>query len=196
MTLPKRIFLTGVPGSRWSGIAQIIEEQVPGFNTTDRTPERDYTHHSYSGHKGAYFGTGMEFEPNCSFTDEAWQDPNAGCMIVKSHEWAHDLKGIHIYRTYKQGDWIMLVYRPDMASYAWWHEAGGFKITYPKYDWYQDSANMLTEIQRQNKKILEFAYDVDAKWSHFSSTWVEETFGHKVEIPDIWPDILVTMVKK
>jgi hypothetical protein len=35
MILPNKIFLTGVPGSRWSGIAQLIEDNVPGFNTAD-----------------------------------------------------------------------------------------------------------------------------------------------------------------
>ena len=43
-----RIFLTGVPGSRWSGIAQEIETE--DFNTSDRTPERTYSHNKYSGH--------------------------------------------------------------------------------------------------------------------------------------------------
>ena len=33
--LPEYIFFTGVPGSRWSGIAQEIKSQ-PGYNTTDR----------------------------------------------------------------------------------------------------------------------------------------------------------------
>ena len=61
MTLPQRIFFTGVPGSRWSGIAQVLES-LTGFNTSDRTPERDYTHHEFTGHKGAYFGRGMEFD--------------------------------------------------------------------------------------------------------------------------------------
>jgi hypothetical protein len=55
MNLPNHIFFTGVPGSRWSGIAQTIES-IPGFNTSDRNPGREYQHNTYSGHKGAYFG--------------------------------------------------------------------------------------------------------------------------------------------
>ena len=50
--IPEHIFFTGVPGSRWSGIAQTIET-IPGFNTSDRTPERTYDHHQFTGHKGA-----------------------------------------------------------------------------------------------------------------------------------------------
>ena len=59
--LPNRLFFTGVPGSRWSGIAQTLE-QLNGFNTSDRTPEREFSHNGFSGHKGAYFGQGMELE--------------------------------------------------------------------------------------------------------------------------------------
>ena len=55
MNLLNRIFFTGVPGSRWSGIAQQLET-IPGFNTSDRTAEREYAHGQFSGHKGAYFG--------------------------------------------------------------------------------------------------------------------------------------------
>jgi hypothetical protein len=61
MNLPNHIFFTGAPGSRWSGIAQTIET-LPGFNVSDRNPRREYAHNTYSGHKGAYFGHGMECE--------------------------------------------------------------------------------------------------------------------------------------
>ena len=37
-----RIFLTGVPGSRWSGIAQELENEG-NYDISDRTPERSYT---------------------------------------------------------------------------------------------------------------------------------------------------------
>lgn len=195
MTLPKRIFFTGVPGSRWSGIAQILEDNVPGFNTTDRTPSRDYSHHAYSGHKGAYFGTDMEFSAHTNHTDQAWEDPDAGCMIVKSHEWAYDLDDIYTYRSYKQGDWIMLVYRPDLPSYAWWHEAGGFKISYPDYSWYRNSTRMLQEIQNQNERILEFGFKHDVQWSHFTESWLQEELGYSYTPDFPYADVLVAMVK-
>jgi hypothetical protein len=88
--LPNRIFFTGVPGSRWSGVAQTLET-IPGFNTSDRTPARTYSHHAYSGHQGAYFGYEMEFEPHVLWTgpeyiDQAWLEPG-GTRLVKSHNW-------------------------------------------------------------------------------------------------------------
>ena len=193
--LPERIFFTGVPGSRWSGIAQILES-LPGFNTSDRTAERSYQHHSYSGHVGAYFGWGMEFDPilrwvGNSHIDQAWSEPG-GCRLVKSHQWPD--KFDEIEQLYPN-DWIMMVYRPDMASYAWWHEAGGLQIKYPSYKWYQDEADMLHEISRNNKLMLKYAYQRKATWNYFTSDWVLETFGGSVDIPATFPDILVTVIK-
>ena len=194
MKLPNRIFFTGVPGSRWSGIAQHIE-RIPGFNTSDRTPEREYAHNQYTGHKGAYFGRGMEFEAYVTgaelYIDNAWTEPG-GTRIVKSHDWAYRLDEI---KQEFPDDWIMLVYRPDLESFAWWHQAGGFNIKYPCYDAYKDSTNMMSEITKQNKSILEFAFKHDATWRHFNSKWCEDNFGHAVAIDKVWPDILVTIIK-
>ena len=193
--LPERIFFTGVPGSRWSGIAQILES-IPGFNTSDRTPERTYEHHSYTGHKGAYFGWKMELEPillwdGVNNIDQAWTE-TGGCRLVKSHQWPD--KFDEIEKIFPD-DWIMLVYRPDVASFAWWHEAGGFQIKYPSYKWYQDEADMLHEISRNNKLMLKYACEKRAMWSYFTSEWIKDNFNADIEVPTIHPDILVTMIK-
>jgi len=97
-----------------------------------------------------------------------------------------------------------------MASYAWWHEAGGFKIQYPCYDWYKNSNKMLREIQIQNERILEYACEVGARWEYFTQDWVEREFGHRIEwptqqikdpygkqqtVPVLHKDILVTLIK-
>lgn len=193
--LPDRIFFTGVPGSRWSGIAQILES-IPGFNISDRTAERTYAHHSYTGHVGAYFGWGMEFEPLIDFVgknyiDQAWTEPG-GCRLVKSHQWPDKFNEIE---KHYPNDWIMMVYRPDMSSFAWWHEAGGFQIQYPSYKWYQDEADMLHEISRNNKLMLAYACNKKARWEYFTSEWLHEHFGHWVNVPKVYPDILVTIIK-
>ena len=192
MILPNRIFFTGVPGSRWSGIAQLLES-MDGFNTSDRTPARDYSHHEFTGHKGAYFGRGMELESylDPTYIDAAWTE-KIGCRIVKSHDYAYKLQTIsEVF----PDDWIMLVYRPDMASYAWWHEAGGFQIKYPCYDDYKDSTNMLSEIIKQNKAILEYAHSRNVTWHYFTEQWILDTFGQKVKLDKVFADILVTVIK-
>jgi hypothetical protein len=191
MNLPPYIFFTGVPGSRWSGIAQALET-IPGFNTSDRTPEREYSHGTFSGHKGAYFGREMEFLaiPSLYAINQAWTE-RGGTKLVKSHDWAYYLDEVK-----KIDDtWIMLVYRPDMVSYAWWHEAGGFQIKYPCYSWYKNSSRMLGEITIQNQKILEFAHKHDATWNYFTADWIYKNFSHKINLEREYADILVTIIK-
>jgi len=190
--LPNHIFFTGVPGSRWSGIAQVLES-MPGMNTSDRTPNRNYTHHTYTGHVGAYFGRQMEFDAlaDADYVDQAWTEPG-GCKLVKSHDWAYNLDYIKQHCT---DSWIMMVYRPDMSSYAWWHEAGGFQIKYPCYDAYKDSVGMMNEIMAQNKAILEFGMINNCKWEYFTSGWIKENFDAEVSVAKVWPDILVTLIK-
>lgn len=190
--LPNRIFFTGVPGSRWSGIAQTLET-IPGFNTSDRNSDREYTHAGYGGHVGAYFGTGMEFDShlNPEYLDSVWSD-TSGTKLIKSHDWAYKLD---LVKELFPNDWIMLVYRPDMPSYTWWHEAGGFNISYPDYRWYNNSTIMMSEIATQNSKILEFAAKHDATWRHFNAKWIENNFGYKTQLTKQWSDILVTIIK-
>jgi len=190
--LPNRIFFTGVPGSRWSGIAQIIES-LNNINTSDRTPERTYTHNQYSGHCGAYFGLDMELEAYLDgpYIDKAWSNLS-GTKIIKSHDWAYILD---LVKEKFPDDWIMLVYRPDMASYAWWHEAGGFKIKYPNYAAYIDSTTMLGEIAKQNSAILQFAHDNNLTWNYFTQEWIAKHFGQEIDMKTRYPDILVTILK-
>lgn len=190
--LPNRLFFTGVPGSRWSGIAQTLET-LAGFNTSDCNPNREYIRNGFTGHKGSYFGKGMEFEPylNPGYIDSAWTD-NKGTKIVKSHDWAYNLQDIkNMFPT----DWIMLVYRPDMASYAWWHQAGGFDIDYPNYAAYKNSETMLGEIAEQNANILKFAQQHDLTWNYFTAKWIQENFKQTIEVKQQWSDILVTLLK-
>ena len=190
MNLPNRIFFTGVPGSKWSGIAQILESDS-AFNTSDRMPEREYAHNTYSGHKGAYFGQGMEFYPDPTKVDQAWHGGD-GIKIVKSHDWAYMLDVI------KPGfidDWAMLVYRPNEVSNAWWHQAGGFEISYPNYSHYKNSENMFDAIKEQNNNILRFAHKHNATWNYFTTEWIKNTFGLDIEVNAKYSGILVSIIK-
>ena len=166
MKLPEYIFYTGVPGSRWSGIAQEIKSSGQ-YNCTDRNDKRVYKHGDFSGHCDAYFGTGMEFPANpaqggldkdnldAPFTDKT------GTKLLMSHEWPYYFNEIkHRYPL----AWIQLIYRPDWASFLWWKKAGGFDITYPNYDWYETDYQMTKRIEEQNQLILDFAQKNSVQW--------------------------------
>jgi hypothetical protein len=194
MNLPNKIFLIGVPGSRWSGIAQNIEDNIPGFNATDRTENRKYAHHNFSGHLGVYFGTGWEH--GTELTDENLDSAfsnTKGTRFLKSHEWAYCLDEI---KEKFPNDWIMLIHRPDLSAYSWWHEAGGFTISYPDYHpYYKDSINMLNEIRQMHQHMFDFSQKHNLKWSHISADWIEENFGTRVEPTVKLSDTLVTILK-
>ena len=186
--LPNRIFFTGAPGSRWSGIAQILES-LDGFNTSDRTPEREYNHSAYSGHVGAYFGPGMEFEPrlDAEYIDQAWAQPG-GCRLIKSHEWSEMLADVH---TEFPLDWIMLVHRQHKPSLKWWLEAGGYNITYPNYTAYED---MSATIKQQNQAIMKGVFAKNCTLERFTPYWLEREFGQVINFDyDRYEDVFVTL---
>jgi hypothetical protein len=193
MTHPNRIFFTGVPGSRWSGIAQTLET-ISWFNTTDRTHERQYLHGSFSGHKGAYFGRLMEFEAklDADYIDQAWEQNSPGTKLIKSHDWAYSLDKI---KQQFPNDWIMLVYRDSSASFNWWKEAGGFDIKYPSYIAYQNDVIMTREIDWQNSAIKKFASEHNLEWNTFTSEWIKENFNAEVKVEQTRSDIFVTILK-
>jgi len=160
--LPKYEFFTGVPGSRWSGIAQEIKLN-PKYNTSDRAPHRVYTHGDFSGHKDVYFGTGMEFNTDLDeYNLDAPFSKAGGIKLLMSHEWPYYFD--EIVERYPDA-WITLVYRPGPASMKWWLQAGGFDITYPNYDWYQNESTMAVQIHQQNKLILDFARQHKLQWT-------------------------------
>lgn len=196
MTLPARIFFTGAPGSRWSAIANVIES-VPGMNISDRVLERNYELTGYVRHTGAYFGPGMEFDADFTNVDGAHKTLD-GCRLIKSHQWASVLESLKTRHCIESGDWIMMVYRPESICYDWWTAAGGFNITYPNYDHFQNPSTMMNSIKSFNKSMLTFAYHNRLPWYHFTAGWIHQQFGDSctVEVPDRYmDDILVTLYK-
>jgi len=192
VSLPNRIFFTGVPGSRWSGVAQLIET-VPGFNVSDRTEARTFRFQPFSDHLGAYFGSGMEFSLDLTESNiDSAHTSLDGCRLIKAHEWSYHLD--EIKQRYPD-DWIVMVYRPDLISFAWWNGAGGFNITYPRYDAFKDATNMMSEISKMNQSIMEFSYKHDAVWNHLSPKWIKDTFGVVREVHHKFSDMLITIIK-
>ena len=104
MKLPKRIFVTGVPGSRWSGIIQRMERHLRGFDTSvwdentrfdciyRRDPNNPENQCVKGFHQGIYFDPGTKYEPilDAEYLDKPWGDSNL-CRFVRSHHWAYCL---------------------------------------------------------------------------------------------------------
>ena len=157
------IFFTGAPGSRWSGVSQVFRDHWPNIDNTDLTPEKTYKHHLYSGHIGNYYGPGMLHGDwlNNKFGDrKLWENEiaasyngNEPVKLIMSHHFAYWLDD---FTTVFPDSPMVLCYRTDQECFDWWHEAGGWNISYPNYTWYKDNTKMMQEIKKQNAAILAF----------------------------------------
>ena len=178
------IWFAGVPGSKWSGI-DLQLRKVVGADTTDETPNRTQYHRprnatdTNNGHRGSYWGPGM----GCG---EDWVDFNfvephklqddidnvfsgTGPRVVKSHSFARHFNLDYLYNHFP-GDYIVLCYRENQKSFAWWSEVMDFSEGhYPDYrPGYTDYNNMRKHIWNENAKITDFAMRKDMQWQLYN----------------------------
>jgi hypothetical protein len=152
----KYIFVTGAPGSRWSGYVEDHLYTRDDLDKTDMSPEREYWRGREGCknlmHRGAYFDPGMEFRNE----EKHWDEPfsGEGIRVIKSHTFAYHLPYLMDF-----GCPIHLVYRTNQECFDWWHQCGGWNIKYPDYKWYRDDDNMIEQIQMQNLLITEFVQE-------------------------------------
>tara|TARA_B110001454_G_scaffold138055_1_gene128334 strand:+ start:370 stop:1002 length:633 start_codon:yes stop_codon:yes gene_type:complete len=184
---PRYTFLTGAPGSRWSGIGQLITDNF-NYNKSDENSDRVYTHGEFSGHRGSYFGPEMEngndfhrlaesyfdrhrFEAMCNspFSEPDTNNPK----MIKCHQFAYGLDWLKDNIPNSQ---ILLIKRDSGESFDWWKKAGGWNITYPKYDWYMNDETMRSRIQTEIRLANDFV-NKNAKWSQFNEEWLTNNFG-------------------
>ena len=153
------LLVTGAPGSRWSGVANGVY-QSPDVNSSDYKKKNTYYFDEEDiddpdirpNHQGTYFGMGQEYGTK----REDWDIPfkkKKGLKIIKSHDFAYQLNHL---KSFKQP--ILLIYRPPIDCYDWWHEAGGWKIKYPNYLHYHDDDYLFLEIENQCAEIQRFLH--------------------------------------
>jgi len=192
------VFFTGAPGSRWSGVSQVIRDTWEDADNSDLLdPEKLYTHHKYSGHKGNYYGPDMLNGHWLSYelgSFNLWQKeiaksfkglPNS-VKVILSHHFAYYLD--ELVKSFPESK-LVLCYRPNDECYNWWHEAGGWDITYPSYEWYVDNTNMKHEIEKQNKAILDFCYKKGLTLEQPGKNWFRQNFKRDIDFTfekDVW----------
>ncbi|MFA6236849.1 MAG: hypothetical protein WC635_05925 [Bacteriovorax sp.] len=200
------LFYTGAPGSRWSAISQTLG-LMPHVNKSDESPERVFNHTKFSGHRGMYFGPGMElgksFDRIADLSraeileeiDRAYEDKNSEELrVVKAHVFSYQLETLK--EKFPESR-FMLVWRSDVECIKWWFEIGGFNIQYPKYDWYIDEATIKQRISEENKCIKDFAQKYNLALEPFNAEWIKKNFGHEVLIKDqnYFKDIYVAITE-
>ena len=199
-------FLVGAPGSRWSGVGQIVADYY-NYNKEDETDWRVYRHGDFSGHRGAYWGPGMELGQNFHMLkthynsnvdgflkdcDKAWDGHGTGTRMVKCHQFAYNLDWI--YNNIPNSN-ILLVKRDNQKCFDWWKQAGGWEITYPNYEWYVDDSHMRHYIEAENNCSMNFVAK-HSKWETLTESWLSSNFGdYANKLPDAYNDVEVALVK-
>jgi hypothetical protein len=163
--IPSKIFITGAPGSGWAVIATQLENRIGADVSHHDSSYRMFNYYDSNlskykkMHSGVFFGTGMEFPADLNIIDEPFIGNNT--RVYRSHEWVYKLDEI---RERFSDAWIMFVNRLDDNCFNWWKYVGGFDITYPNYEWYQDDETMLQRIKEQNKIMLQFCNEHNIEW--------------------------------
>ncbi|GAA2405184.1 hypothetical protein GCM10010191_11230 [Actinomadura vinacea] len=157
------IFITGAPGSKWSGIAHALSYAEP-VNRSDISEDRTYVGEVGVVHLGNYFGPGMEHgedfdrlsrldkEDLVTELAKPFSRPG-GTMIMKSHLFSRHLD--HLRALFPKAR-MLLVHRSEEECLDWWIDCGGFDISFPDYSWYQNLDNMRVQIARDNSALMDF----------------------------------------
>lgn len=150
------ILFTGAPGSKWSSVVKNIYWS-DDIDHTDYTEERTYWHDADTPGEKQLMHTGAYWDPKMEFENTDWDGPftGTGKRIIKSHTFALDLNGLKS----KGHPIVMVTRRPTWKMLKWWKKCGGFNITYPKYDYYNNINDMWTHIKKQNNAIHQFKKD-------------------------------------
>lgn len=166
------IFLTGAPGSRFSGLFYLLSQHKE-INTSDWIDENTWGNKvlSFTGeevsignHYGTYWGPGLKYgekfnnlhalskEEVLSEIMEPFKNWD-GTKLLKSHHWAYNLD--YVLALFPKSK-IIMCYGDAIDCFYWWQKCGGFGITYPSYKWYRDDIRMLQQIKQENYHILSF----------------------------------------
>ena len=193
-----RIWMCGIPGSKWSGIDMHMRQVLP-CDQTDESDERTCYHRASTpedtnnGHRGSYWGPGM----GCG---EDWIDFNfmdkskiindidevftgTGYKIIKDHFLARKFNLDYVWNNFS-GDYVVLVYREPQKSFAWWSEVMDFSEGhYPDYaPGYTDYNTMRKLLWTESVKITDFAVRKDMNFSLFNNYSLQHILGFDIDL--------------
>jgi len=183
------VFITGAPGSMWSGFSQQIRDNWD-VDKTDCDEKRLYEGpKGFSGHRGNYYGPGMlygDWLDKELGTYEMWKEeiaksfdgPEDQIKLILSHNFSYYLP--EMAETFPESTFL-LVFRHCERCREHWDAAGGFDITYPSYEWYKGNEGsydkMTHEIYWQNAKISKWQHKNNLGSRKPTKDWFREKFG-------------------
>jgi hypothetical protein len=159
------ILATGAPGSGWSGSLRTLSFAAE-VNNSDITPENVYDGPSLRGHHyGAYFGPHEKHGAEFTRLDELSQQEIVaelrrpfcdfgGVKIIKSHQFAYHLD--RLASLFPAARFVCCFRETDELTFDWWHKCGGWGISHPRYDWYENDKRMRRQIAMENRAVRRF----------------------------------------
>jgi hypothetical protein len=165
---------TAVPGSKWSGTLMTLANVIKYINNSDIgqpikygrtfTDKKTGEVINYDFHYGTYWGPSHEyghgFDNLKSMAKKEIIDEFAGgftdwtkTKLIKSHWFVYELE--YLITLFPKAT-IIGMYLSDDYCFKWWNFLGGWDITYPIYDWFDNDDKMKREIKIGNALILKF----------------------------------------
>ena len=194
----KYVFITGAPGSRWGRIEFFLAQHSKLVDNSAWLPYLVDKPSNLTTHQHKFFGPYNEHGERFDVLhllgrdgifqelDRAFDPTHTGSVrFVRCHHFAYQLDWIA--ENLPEVDIIMML-RESNLCYKWWHEAGGWDISYPNYTWYAHSEKMRRQIIIENNCMLKFmrdkrlemdysSRDID-KW--LAKHWDAETFDKEL----------------
>lgn len=193
----KRIFLTGPPGSMWSGLDTRLREALTDIDNSDWTEARQWQRKNGKiPHRGAYFNIGNEFgEWVCNFHKYSREeiletldsvylpqpDKKVLIRIHKSHEFAHNLD--QIQEQFPEAAIITVANDPHKCL-ANWGLCEGHDHVYDGYSWYKrDYEHIWESINYQYWAIRDWNRRKNLPTNNLTKGWISTNITTRLEPP-------------
>jgi hypothetical protein len=194
----KRIFLTGMPGSMWSGCDRRLRDALMDIDNSDWTDRRQWVRGDggQTPHRGAYFNIGNEFgEWVCNFHKYSREEilqtvdsvyspqPNKKVLIRihKSHEFAHHLDQIH--EQFPEAAIITVMNDPHKCL-ANWGLCDGHDHEYDRYDWYKRNYEHIWEtINYQYWAVRDWIRRKQLPTNNLTKGWISNNITTRLKPP-------------
>jgi len=192
----KRIFLTGPPGSMWSGCDRRLREAFLDIDNSDWNEKRQWKRDTGQiPHRGAYFNVGNEFgdwilnfgkytrEEILSVVDSVFlpqPDKEILIRIHKSHEFAHHLD--QIMEQFPEAAIITINNDPHRCL-ANWELCDGFNHVYdpyPEHIFHNDYEMLWEEICYQHYAIKHWNRKHNLPVSQLTKEWIRTNFTDRL----------------
>lgn len=172
----KQYILTlGIPGSRWGRLESIL------CNThnhlIDSSAWKEYNMDmplNNTGHMHAFWGPynrlGEQFDQLALLGEQQFRhqldkefdaDNPAPYRFIRCHWFSYQLEWLE---KNCPDMWILFLFREPEMSLRWWHESGGWDISYPNYKWYGTSDVLERQAHVENKYMHKFIKDRGLKF--------------------------------